>query len=90
MVGADLGDYLDGGAGDDVYTVSNTLVRIVEATGGGTDIAVSSISLTLPDQVENILLSGSAGAAEATGNCLNNELRGNCAANALRGLGGDD
>ena len=62
---------------------------IVEGVDGGTDTINSALSITLPDNVENVALSGS-GAINGVGNSLNNVLTGNSAANILKGFGGDD
>jgi Ca2+-binding RTX toxin-like protein len=65
--------------------------------GGGIDTVRASISYTLPDGVENLVLIGDAVAG--TGNSFANDLTGNAAANVLDGgagvdrllgLGGDD
>lgn len=79
---------LDGGAGDDVYGVSNKLDRVLEAVNGGTDEVQAKIDYTLGLNVENLRLM--TGAVTGTGNELSNTIRGNDAANVLNGLGGDD
>ncbi|WP_374413182.1 family 16 glycosylhydrolase [Novosphingobium colocasiae] len=80
---------LTGTAGNDTFTVTSTLDKIVEAKDCGIDLVLSSASYTLPDNVESILLSGSA-AIDGTGNALDNRLIGNAAANVLTGLAGND
>lgn len=79
---------LDGGAGDDVYIISNRLDKIVEGAGSGTDEVRSSVDHVLATNVENLRLSGSA--VNGTGNELANTLRGSDIANVLKGLGGND
>ena len=78
-----------GTAGDDSFVVDHTADRIVEQAGGGTDSVRSSVSYTLPNEVENLELSGALG-IDATGNAGANVLRGNAGNNLLDGRGGAD
>lgn len=82
-------DRMAGGAGNDIYVVDHRRDRIVEYAGGGSDLVRASSNYVLPDQVEALTLTGSAG-IDATGNALANALTGNTAANVLRGLLGSD
>ena len=91
-------DYLDGGTGadkllggigNDTYIVDNTSDVITENVNEGTDTIRSSVSLTLGNNVENLILTGIS-AINATGNTLNNVLTGNSAINTLTGGAGDD
>jgi Ca2+-binding RTX toxin-like protein len=82
-------DTLAGGAGDDTYVVDSASDVVTEATGAGTDTVLSSVTLTLPANVENLTLTGTA-PVNGTGNSLNNVLRGNGADNTLNGGGGSD
>lgn len=82
-------DSLVGGRGDDVYRVDANLDRVVEQVDEGADTVLSTITWTLPDHVENLILEGSR-AINGTGNGTGNLLRGNAAANQLAGGGGDD
>jgi Ca2+-binding RTX toxin-like protein len=78
-----LGDKLPGIA---------SLIRgdvIVENANEGTDTVLSSISFTLPTNVENLVLSGSSSLA-GTGNALSNVITGNAGNNTLQGLAGAD
>jgi VCBS repeat-containing protein len=84
--GADL---MEGGAGNDSYSVDNNLDQVVEAEGLGDDTVNASISHTLADHVENLVLTGSSGLA-GTGNALANRLTGNGGANTLDGGAGAD
>ena len=78
-----------GGTGSDVYYVDNAADIVTEAAGEGVDWAVASVSYTLADNVDHLVLTGSA-AISGTGNDLSNTLIGNAAANILSGQGGSD
>jgi Ca2+-binding RTX toxin-like protein len=82
-------DTMSGGNGNDIYTVDNSADKVVESSGQGVDRVVSTVTYTLPSNVENLTLSGTAATA-ATGNSLNNVLVGNSAANTLNGGAGAD
>ncbi|RAP58299.1 hypothetical protein BTJ49_04895 [Oleiagrimonas sp. MCCC 1A03011] len=82
-------DSMQGGAGNDTYVVDDVGDVVVENAAEGIDTIQSSVSYTLPDQVENIALTG-MGDIDATGNALDNQLTGNDGVNQLQGLGGDD
>jgi Ca2+-binding RTX toxin-like protein len=86
------GDYMDGGFGNDTYVVDDVLDRVIEIGDydGGTDTVISSLTMTLAANVENLTLAATAGAIDGTGNALNNRLVGNGSANTLRGGDGDD
>jgi Ca2+-binding RTX toxin-like protein len=82
-------DTMTGGGGDDFYRVDQAADRVVELAGGGVDTLSAPFSLTLPGQVENLVLAGAA-AINGTGNALANALTGNAAANVLNGGAGAD
>lgn len=81
-------DRMAGGAGDDRYVVGHALDLVIEAAGEGVDSVIATISFTLPDEVENLLLAGAA--TNGTGNALDNSLRGNVRDNLLSGGAGID
>ncbi|MGM9488828.1 hypothetical protein [Ideonella sp. YS5] len=83
-----VGWTLRGGAGDDVYQISQPNV-IVENVGEGTDTVRASISYVMVDNLERLELTGNA-AINGQGNALANEIKGNGAANIIAGGGGDD
>ncbi len=96
--GSNFGDYLFGGIGEDslygglgndTYEIDNVNDRILEYANEGDDTALVSINYTLPDHVENLILSG-AQSIIGNGNSLNNTLTGNAGNNRLNGNDGDD
>jgi hypothetical protein len=68
-----------------VYIATNPF----NSFASGTDTVQSSVTFTLPDSVENLVLTGTSN-IDATGNALNNSLTGNSGANVLTGSGGAD
>ena len=82
-------DVMIGGPGDDRYFVDNPGDVVTELPGEGTDLLTTSISVTLPANVENAT-TNTQDPLNITGNALGNLLNGNDAANTLAGLDGDD
>ena len=82
-------DRMDGGTGNDTYVVDDSGDLVVEDAGAGTDTVQSSVSYTLTDNVENLVLTGTA-AINGSGNELDNNITGNSAANVLNGGAGND
>lgn len=82
-------DTMIGGIGNDVYYVSSPFDVVTENPNEGIDAIVSTGSLSLPDNVENLDLVGSFGIS-GTGNNLDNILTGNEINNILNGEGGAD
>ncbi len=77
-------DAMSGGLGNDTYRVDNSGDTVIEDSGAGRDLVQSSVTFTLPVNVENLTLAGTA-AIDGTGNSLANVLRGNVSANVLSG-----
>ncbi|MGE4241202.1 calcium-binding protein, partial [Ramlibacter sp.] len=75
---------MTGTAGNDLFLVDDTLDTIAEGVDAGTDSVQASVSYILPDNVENLTLTGPLN-LEGTGNRVNNVITGNAAANVLRG-----
>jgi len=82
--------YMYGGLGDDTYiTLSSSKDRVFENAGEGIDTVKTDWFYALPENVENIILTGTL-STSATGNSLDNILIGNSGKNILEGLGGAD
>jgi Ca2+-binding RTX toxin-like protein len=95
-------DTMIGGEGDDTYwvdtvehwdSVTQTYYfggdRVIENSDEGSDMVISTVTYTLPNNVERLTLEGVV-SLDGTGNSLDNELIGNLAANRLEGLAGND
>lgn len=80
---------MTGSAADDVYSVDHEWDVIYESVDGGIDIASSSRSFILSENVENLTLTGYLN-IDATGNMLNNVIRGNQNNNIIDGRDGYD
>ncbi len=81
-------NHMAGSGGDDVFVVDNDSDTIAEAPGGGTDTVLSSVSYTLPANVEILRLTHFA--QDGSGNGGDNVLYGTAAHNTLSGEGGND
>ncbi|MEY4765758.1 MAG: hypothetical protein RI907_2431, partial [Pseudomonadota bacterium] len=82
-------DSMEGGTGNDTYQVDATTDVIKELANEGLDGVNSSVTYTLPANVENLTLITTA-VISGTGNALDNVLTGNSAANTLTGGTGND
>ncbi|MFN4017796.1 MAG: M10 family metallopeptidase C-terminal domain-containing protein [Reyranella sp.] len=87
--GKEGADGMSGGAGNDTYVVDNVGDVVSEGVDGGTDTVLSSVTYTLHQNVEILVLTG-ASAINGTGNGLDNWLTGNAGINTLAGAGGND
>ena len=97
LLGGEGADTLDGGAGndrmfgglgDDVYIVDAAGDVVNETGAGGLDTVRASVSFTLANGFESLVLLGAAVAG--TGSDGGNSLTGNALSNLLSGLGGAD
>ncbi len=87
--GGNGADTLQGGLGDDSYIVDSAGDNVIEQNNAGNDTVTSSISYSLGNNVENLVLVGTQGLS-GTGNNANNALQGNDASNTIDGgLGAD-
>ncbi|HEX5360789.1 MAG TPA: hypothetical protein VFW49_06855, partial [Fluviicoccus sp.] len=82
-------DTLSGGLGNDTYLIDAPGDLILENAGEGTDTVRAGFSFTLGDTLENLTLTGTAGAS-GSGNAQANVLTGNSGNNLLIGLAGND
>jgi Ca2+-binding RTX toxin-like protein len=82
-------DTMVGGAGNDTYVVDSPLDVVTELASAGTDLINSSVSYTLPTNVEKLSLTGTS-EINATGNSAANILFGNSRNNTLDGGTGAD
>ncbi|GEM_PF-256058 len=89
-------DAMAGGAGEDTYIIDDIGDAVLENADNGIDTVQSSISYTLTDNVENLVLTPSAGSGQApvnldgTGNALDNSITGTSGDNVLDGGFGID
>jgi len=81
-------DTMAGGAGDDRYYVDHKADLVIEGANGGYDQVFASISYTLTDNVERLVLTGAA--LTGRGNEIDNTLVGNALNNTLYGMDGND
>jgi trimeric autotransporter adhesin len=86
--GMDGTDLLRGGLGNDVYTV-DIFDTVEENADEGTDTIKAGFTYLLGDDVENLILTGTAD-IDGTGNGLSNIITGNGGRNTLDGGAGAD
>jgi len=89
IIGNGGDDDMRGGKGNDTYIVDSIGDKVTEASGGGLDTVMSSVSYKLGNHVENLTLTG-GGDIDGTGNSKNNVITGNDGNNILRGGDGND
>lgn len=82
-------DTMYGGLGNDTYYVDTLSDAVLESASEGTDLVRTTISLTIPDNVENAYVTGTTGLT-LTGNTLANLIAGNSGADVLQGAEGND
>jgi Ca2+-binding RTX toxin-like protein len=79
-----------GGDGDDIYLLSDASVPIVENAGEGNDLIRSTVSYTLGNNLEDLILAAGSGNTDGKGNALGNHITGSWDDNVLIGKGGKD
>jgi RTX calcium-binding nonapeptide repeat (4 copies)/Lectin C-type domain len=82
-------DVMIGGEGNDTYYIDNINDIVVETGTSTKDKVFSSLTYTLGNNVEQLILTGSE-AIDGIGNSLNNSITGNAANNILKGEAGKD
>jgi len=86
---AGMADTLTGGPGDDAFAVDHVNDIVIESVGGGIDTVASTVTFSLPDSVEHLILAGRLD-IDATGNAAANVITGNAGRNMIDGRGGID
>jgi len=81
--------FVIGGLGNDLYRISDSSIRILETAGEGSDTVETTVSYTLPSEIEALRLLGSED-LNGTGNDLGNNIGGTNGSNILTGRSGDD
>ena len=98
VIGRSGNDYIDGGTGadnmaggrgNDTFIVDSRKDKVVETKAHGSDLVKSSVSFTLPANVEKLQLTGDSD-INGTGNSRVNTITGNSGDNKLKGKGGND
>ena len=84
--GADL---MSGGPGNDTYVVDNVGDVVTELLNEGTDSVLAGLSYTLPQSVEQLVLTGHND-IDGVGNAQDNQITGNSGNNHLAGVDGND
>jgi Ca2+-binding RTX toxin-like protein len=82
-------DTMYGLVGDDTYFVDDPGDFVVENSGEGTDVVLSTVTFTLQANIEALVLQGGAN-LNGTGNAIANSIFGNSGDNVLNGAGGAD
>lgn len=82
-------DTMAGGDGNDVYIVDTAADVIIEQANEGNDTVRAAFSYTLGDNIESLVLLGTA-ALNGTGNAGDNTITGTSGINTLNGLAGAD
>ncbi|MDE1157447.1 MAG: family 16 glycosylhydrolase [Neorhizobium sp.] len=77
-----------GGAGDDIYYLYSAINRAEEASGQGIDTVDTWMSYTLPDNIENLRVTGDG--RFAFGNGLDNIITGGSGSQTIDGGAGND
>lgn len=83
-------DTMVGGLGSDNYVVNNVNDEVIENPFEGQDSIFTSVSFTLPDNVENLVAQGGVFDITLTGNSGDNFIVGGQGNNVLIGAGGAD
>ncbi|MCA3363559.1 MAG: M10 family metallopeptidase C-terminal domain-containing protein, partial [Roseomonas sp.] len=83
-------DTLIGGEGADRFLIDNASDQVIESIGGGADIIITSVSYTMPANVEALMLAAGFSGLSLTGSNASDTLIGNGLANNLFGGAGDD
>lgn len=83
-------DTLSGGQGADRFLIDTASDQVIETSGGGADTIISSVSYTVPEHVEALMLAAGVSGLSLTGSSGSDILIGNGLANNFFGGAGDD
>lgn len=84
-------DALVGGTGNDVYNITDATATVTETSNEGTDTIYSSVSYVFPNNVENIVLTGTTAINATTiTSTVATTISGNGGNNTLTGGSGND
>jgi len=83
-------DVLFGGEGNDRLLIDSTWDQVIESPEGGADTIVSLVSLTMPTNIEALILGEGAAALNLIGGNADDVLVGNSLSNNLSGGAGND
>ena len=89
LISNDAADTLIGGAGNDTFVIDNPAVVLEDSSSSANNIAESSVSYTLPTDVNTLILSGTADLVGAA-NGADDTLVSNGGIDTLVGGGGND
>jgi Ca2+-binding RTX toxin-like protein len=89
IIGGEGADHMEGGLGNDLYSVDSELDVVIEGVDAGIDGVGSTVEFTLSANLENLTLWGTAD-IDGFGNSKDNDLYGNEGVNHLWGYGGKD
>jgi Ca2+-binding RTX toxin-like protein len=82
------GSTLIGGAGNDIFNVSNVATTVIESPNGGDDTVFASVNYTVPENVETLTLSRPG--LTATGNDQNDHMFADASGSTLIAGSGND
>lgn len=93
IIGGSGADKMYGRGGDDIYYVDDAGDKVFETylglDTGGIDTVYTEVSFILPNNVENLIITGPSG-TNGTGNSAANLIKGNNGSNTLNGGSGAD
>ncbi|MEM7058599.1 MAG: LamG-like jellyroll fold domain-containing protein [Pseudomonadota bacterium] len=90
LIGGEGADEMTGGSGNDIYHIEDAGDVVIEDADDGEDRVISTVSFTLPEDVETLIFHRDAGDTDGIGNASNNIIVGSDGANVLSGEEGDD
>jgi Ca2+-binding RTX toxin-like protein len=90
LEGGSGADSLVGGAGNDRYVINDALDFVYEAAGGGTDVIITSVSISAPLNIEEVRIAAGSSGLTITGSGASETIIGNGLSNRLSGGAGDD